>query len=128
MLRAFEEIVGKQMYSAFVRMLKQIGPDARTRRISVVVAAMLKYALDKAPAESKEGTLGAALLAIAEEPYLAHEQSPESQKLHELIDCLCGEAGMQNQRETAKGVPYSIAENAIAEFTSWYSMPWEDYY
>ena len=128
MLKEFEKIVGKQMYSAFVRMLKEIGPHARTHRISVVIAAMLKCTLDRLPGECEEGTLGDALSAIAEEPYLADEQSAESQKLHNLIDSLCDEAGMQNQRETAKGVPYSIAENAIAEFTSWYNIPWEDYY
>jgi len=43
-----------------------------------------------------------------------------------LIDKLCGEAEMQNERESARGMPYSIGENAITEFAGWYNMPWEN--
>ena len=115
------------MYSSFIKFLKEIGPDARTQHLSVVIAAMLKYALDQLPAHCEEGTLGEALLAISEEPYLIHEQSEEAEKLDELIVSLCDKAGMRNSRETSRGMHYTIAEGAIAEFTNWYAMPWEDY-
>ena len=77
MLQQFEEIVGKQMYAAFIRMLKEIGPEARTQRISVVIAAMLRYALDQLPPDCEEDTLDEALLEIVEEPYLAEEESTQ---------------------------------------------------
>jgi cell division protein ZapA (FtsZ GTPase activity inhibitor) len=124
-LKEFESIVGKEMCSAFIRMLKDIGPEARTHRISVVVAAMLMYALDQLSDECKKRSLGEALIALAEEPYLAQDASEESEKIHGLIEAICKKAGMQNHRHTSKGVPYSIAQNAIQEFTSWYNMPWE---
>ena len=88
---------------------------------------MLKYALEQLPAHCEEGSLGEALLVISEEPYLVHEQSEEVERLEELIDTLCETAGMQNSRETSQGMPYTIAEGAITEFTNWYAMPWEDY-
>ena len=44
-----------------------------------------------------------------------------------LIDGLCDEAGMMNERESARGEDYSIAEYAILEYAAWYNMPWEDY-
>lgn len=127
MLEEFEQIVSAHTCVAFLGMLKEIGPSARTHRISVVIAAMLGYAVCRVPDEPDEGSLGEALLAIDEEPYLAHERSPQSEKLFELIDCLCNEAGMVNQRTDSRGRSYSIAENTMAEFTSWYNMPWEDY-
>ena len=124
-LKEFEIIVGKEMCSAFIRMLKDIGPEARTHRISVVIAAMLKYALDQLPDECKKGSLGEALIAVAEEPYLAQEASKESKRIDDLVEAICKKAGMQNYRRTSKGMPYSIAQNAIQEYTSWHNMPWE---
>jgi hypothetical protein len=58
--------------------------------------------------------------------YLAAERSEEHELVFRLIDELCREAGMLNLRESARGALYSIAENAIAECTAWYNMPWED--
>jgi len=96
MLKEFEQIVGQQMSLSFIRFLEEIGPDARTQRISIVIAAVLKYALDLLPAHCEEGSLGEALLVISEEPYLVNEQSEEVARLEELIDTLCEKAGMQN--------------------------------
>ena len=47
--------------------------------------------------------------------------------LYDFIDALCKEAGMINERTSARGDQYSIAEHAILEYTAWYNMPWEDY-
>lgn len=123
----FKDIIGAQPYSAFLHLLKEIGPDARTHRISVVIAAMLHYALSKLPPDCEEGTLAQALVTMAEEPYGAAEGSAEYGLVFDLIDELCRKAGMRNLRESARGESYSIAENAIAEYAAWYNMPWEDY-
>jgi len=64
---------------------------------------------------------------LDEEPYLAYEPSEEYDKVYDLIDGLCHEAGMINERMSSKGEEYSISENAILEYTAWYNMPWEDY-
>ncbi len=125
-LKEFELIIGKRMFSAFIEMLKEIGPDARTHRMSVVIGAMLRFARDRLPGEFEDGSLAEALLRIEEEPYLASEESGESLRLQELVESLCEEAGMQNQRETSRGMPYSIAGSAIREYANWYNMPWED--
>lgn len=127
MIQEFKEIIGAQSYSTFLRMLKEIGPDARTHRISVVIAAMLRFALSKLPPDCEDGTLAQALVTLDEDPYLVAEQSEEYELVFDLIDELCREAGMSNLRESARGTPYSIAENTIAEYIAWYNMPWEDY-
>jgi hypothetical protein len=93
----------------------------------VVIAAMLRFALEKLYREGENGTLCQALVALDEEPYLAAEASEEYERLFELIDEMCREAGLRNRRESARGESYSIAENAIAEYIAWYHMPWEDY-
>ena len=127
MIQEFKEIIGAQSYSTFLRVLKEIGPDARTHRISVVIAAMLRFALSKLPPDCEDGTLAQALVTLDEDPYLVAEQSEEYELVFDLIDELCREAGMSNLRESARGTPYSIAENTIAEYIAWYNMPWEDY-
>ena len=123
----FKEIVGDQQFLSFIAFLKNIGPEARTHRISVVIASLLRFAVNQLPADCEDGSLDQALLALDEEPYLVHEQSDEYEMVFELIDGLCNEAGMMNERQSARGVQYSIAENAILEFVAWYNMPWEDY-
>ena len=127
MLKEFKKIIGNQSYSTFLSLLKEIGPDARTHRISVVIAAMLRFALEKLYREGENGTLCQALVALDKEPYLAAEASEEYERLFELIDEMCREAGLRNRRESATGESYIIAENAIAEYIAWYHMPWEDY-
>ena len=128
MLKQFEEIVGSSMFSAFPEMLKAIGPDARTERISVVIASMLRYALHQLPAHCEDDSLGQALIALDEGPYLAAEQSDECLCVAKLIGQLCKKAEMQNERQNSRGTCYSIAENVISQYVSWYNMPWEDPY
>ena len=128
MIKEFKKIIGKQSYMAFLNLLKTIGPDARTHRISVVIAAMLRFARNNISEDYEDGTLSHALVTLEEEPYLASEESEEYDLLCELMDELCTEGGLHNLRESARGESYSIAESAIAEYTSWYNMPWENNY
>ena len=95
MIEEFKEILGAQAYETFLRMLTEIGPDARTHRISVVIAAMLQFARSLLPADCDEGTLAQALVALEEEPHSVAEESEEYGMVSDLIDELCDEAGMQ---------------------------------
>ena len=122
-----KNIIGEQQYTSFLELLKDIGPDARTHRITVVIASILRFAANQIAPKCNEGTLSQALITLEEEPYLAHEQSDEYEIVYDVIDSLCTEAGMRNERESARGECYSIAENAILEYAAWYNMPWEDY-
>jgi hypothetical protein len=122
-----KEIIGDQQFLSFFALLENIGPEARTHRISVVIASILRFAVNQLPPDCEDGSLAQALLMLDEEPYLAHEQSDECEMVLDLIDCICTEAGMMNERESARGVAYSIAENTILEYAAWYNMPWEDY-
>ena len=123
----FREIIGDQHFASFLELLKEIGPDARTHRISVVIASILRFAIDQLPPDCEEGSLAQALVMLNDEPLLVHEESDEYDLVFDLIDGICNRAGMTNLRESARGDAYSIAENAILEYASWYNMPWEDY-
>jgi hypothetical protein len=127
MIEEFKEIVGEQSFAEFLRLLTTIGPDARTHRISVVIAAMLQYARSVLSDDVEEGTLAHALVVLEEEPYGVAEESEEYLRVFDLIDALCTEAGMRNLRQSYQGEGYSIADGAIAEYTRWYNMPWETY-
>ena len=121
----FEEIVGEQHFSSFLTLLREIGPDARSHRISVVIASILRFAVNQLPAECEDGSIAQALLVLDEEPHLAHEQCDEHEMVFDLVDGLCSEANLINQRESVRGEDYSIAENVISEYAAWYEMPWE---
>ena len=120
-------VIGDQQFLSFLDLLRNIGPEARTHRISVVIASILRFAVNQLPTDCEDGSLAQALLSLDEEPYLAHEQSDEYEMVFDLIDSLCNEAGMMNERESSRGEDYSIGENAILEYVAWYNMPWEDY-
>ncbi len=108
--------------------MRNIGPEARTHRISAVMASILRFAVNQLPPDCEDDSLAQALLTLDEEPNLAHEESDVHKMVLELIDGLCNEAGMMNKRESARGEDYSIAENTILEYAAWYNMPWEDYW
>lgn len=126
LLDELKDIIGNEQYSSFLELLKEIGPDARTHRISVVIASILRFAVNKLPPDCDEGTLSQALIILDEEPYLADEQPDEYELVYSVIGSICTEAGMQNERQSSRGDGYSIADNAIMEYTAWYNMPWED--
>ena len=45
--RSLQDVVGKETYDVWVDMLRELVPDGRTHRLSVVIAGMLLYAVDK---------------------------------------------------------------------------------
>lgn len=57
MISEFKKLVGAREYTAFMDLLKEIGPHARTHRISVVIAAMLRYARGQVAGDLERGTL-----------------------------------------------------------------------
>ncbi len=126
MVAEFKEIVGDQYFSSFLALLKEIGPDARTHRISVVIASILRFAVNQLPPECEDGSIAQALLVLDEEPSLAYEQSDEHEMVFDLVDGLCSEANMMNERESTRGEDCSIAENAILEYAAWYNRLRED--
>ncbi len=127
LLKEFKETVGDIAYKTIIQMLKDIGPDARTQRISVVIAGILRFAVRNCAEHYDDAeALSNALIAVEEEPWRAEESSEEFDLLYTFIDELCLETGMLNERMSSKGYSYSIAEHAIIEYARWHAMPWED--
>lgn len=109
----------------WLEMLGSLVPDGRTHRLSVVVAGMLRHAVDVAMArfgEDAPGRSAAASLIRA-----AEESDPEQvgDQVGDLVDRLFRDAKVAGKRVNARGDEYSVLDNAIQEFTSWYAMPWE---
>ena len=123
MLKKFKQLIGKREYEVFLKLFREIGPDSRTHRISLVMAGMLRYALHQI-SEYEEGSLEEALIVVDEDPYASEN---EAEVILELVDEICKEAGMRNHRIASRGTEYSIGENVLEEYCRWYAMPWEDY-
>jgi len=117
--------VGAQTYSVWLEMLGSLVPDGRTHRLSIVVAGMLRHAVDVAVArfgeDAPEHSAAASLIGAAEEADL--EQAAD--QIGDLVARLFRDAKVAGRRVNARGDEYSILDSSIQEFTSWYAMPWE---
>ena len=122
--RSLQDVVGKETYAVWVDMLRQLVPDGRTHRLSVVVAGMLQYATAIAEEldedELEEDSVALSLIK-------ANEMGPDEIKdeLHDVVKRLFKDASVTFDRVSKRGQPYSIADEAYNEFVSWYDYPWD---
>lgn len=122
--RSLESIVGEKIYSVWVDMLKELVPDGRTHRLSVVVAGMLQYAAQVASQKSgnrpKEGSVEASLIYADE-----LDEDEGAAELSDLIEQLFDDAKVPYRRRSSRGIEYSIIDDALIEYFHWQDMPWE---
>ena len=122
--KSFETIVGKNVYSVWVKMLRSLVPQGRTHRLSVLIAGMLQYAVDivyENRNKLEEDTIEHLLIMASE----AYDIDEALEHISEALEKLFDDAGVKYGRVSAKGEEYSIAQNAVYEFINWYSMSWE---
>lgn len=124
--RSFSGVVGVDTYAVWVRMLRELVPDGRTHRLSVMLAGMLHYAAAIAAAanqdeEEDEHSLAASLMEATE----VSDPSEVEDLIHDAVVQLFKDAKLRFERTNARGVKYSLAEDAYTEFIHWYDMPWE---
>jgi len=123
--RSLSAVVGKETCKVWVNILRELVPDGRTHRLSVVVASMLQYALtvgqSKRDEELADDSVERSLLDAAE----VGDPSEVADLLHDVTTQLFKDAGVEYQRTNSRGSHYSIVEDAYDEFMRWYDMPWE---
>lgn len=123
--RSLQDVVGKETYSVWVDMLRELVPDGRTHRLSVVVAGMLEYAVDKSTQinhrNEEEHSLAMSLVDATD------TSDPESIKelIHDVVERLFKDAGVEYERVSKRGEHYSIADEIYNEFSGWYDYPWD---
>jgi len=120
--RSLQDVVGKETYTVWVNMLRELVPDGRTHRLSVLLAGMLQYALALAEAldedEVEEGSVALSLIN-------ANEMGADEIKdeLHDVAKRLFEDAGATFDRVNKRGEPYSVVDEAYNEFVVWYDYP-----
>jgi len=123
--RSLQDIVGKDTYTVWVDMLRELVPDGRTHRLSVVVAGMLQYALDKAMKikhrNEEEHSIAMSLIDSADTVNIDHIKA----LIHDVVDRLFKDAGVSYERVSKRGEHYSIADEIYNEFSSWFDYPWD---
>jgi len=119
MSRDLETLVGKEVYTTWVAMLKKLVPYGRTHRLSVIVAGMLQYAWGQPRIEKNS------VCTIFEEAGDDMDFEETGQALLPVIEQLFKDAGVKWRRTNYKGHGYSIAEESLQEFFNWDLMPWE---
>ena len=123
--RSLQDVVGKETYSVCVEMLRALVPGGRTHRLSVVVAGMLQYALEKAEMirhkNEEEHSVAMSLIDAADAGY------PDGIKelIQDIVDRLFKDAGVSYERVSKRGDHYSIADEVYNEFASWFNYPWD---
>ena len=122
--RSLQDVVGKETYEVWVNMLRELVPDGRTHRLSVVIAGMLHYATAIAE-QFDEEELGKDSVALS--LLNANEMGPDEIKdeLHDVMKRLFNDAGVTFDRVSKRGEPYSVADEAYNEYFSWYDYPWD---
>jgi hypothetical protein len=122
--RSLQDVVGKQTYDVWVDMLRELVPDGRTHRLSVVIAGMLQYATAVAEKldedELEEDSVALSLIN-------ANEMDPDQLKseLHDVVKKLFKDADVVFDRTSKRGESYSVADEAYNEYFSWYDYPWD---
>jgi hypothetical protein len=122
--RSLQDVVGKETYDVWVDMLRELVPDGRTHRLSVIIAGMLHYATAIAEQfdedELEEDSVALSLIN-------ANEMGPDEVKdeLHDVMKRLFNDAGVTFDRVSKRGEPYSVADEAYNEYVSWYDYPWD---
>lgn len=122
--RSLQDVVGKETYDLWVDMLRELVPDGRTHRLSVVIAGMLHYATIMAERfdedELDEGSVALSLVNANE-----GDSDQVKGELHDVIKRLFADAGVTFDRVSRRGDPYSVADEAYDEYVSWYDYPWD---
>ncbi len=116
-------IVDKNTYLLWVDMLKLLGLNGRTQRISVFVAGMLQYAYElylKNLDSDEQNKLGELMIAAFE---TGHDEAQEW--LSPVLQELFRDAGLRWEKTNSKGQKYSVIAASIDEFYRWHDMPWE---
>ena len=117
-------VVGAKVYDVWLDMLRELVPWGRTHRLAPMVAGMFQYASALAANHKdvdKEGSVAWRLIAATETP----DPDEVQELLMDLMQQLFKDAKVKSARTSAKGIPYSIAEDAIQEYVRWEDMPWE---
>lgn len=123
--RTLSSVVSAETYSVWLEMLRSLVPDGRTHRLSIVVAGMLRHAVEVAVARfgdtAPERSAAASLIRAAE------EGDPEQVADHiaDLAERLFRDAKVTGRRVNAQGDEYNLNDSSIEDFASWYAMPWE---
>ncbi len=122
--RSLQDVVGKETYTVWVDMLRELVPDGRTHRLSVVIAGMLQYATAIAEKldedELEEDSVASSLIN-------ANEMDPDQLKreLHDVVKKVFRDADVAFDRVSTRGDQYSLADEAYNEYFSWYDYPWD---
>ena len=123
--RSLQDVVGKETYAVWVNMLRELVPDGRTHRLSVVIAGMLQYTFEVAERidDKNEDEHSVAMSVID----AAESGNPDDIKglIHDVVAQLFDDAGVAYERISKRGEPYSIADEAYNEFASWFDYPWD---
>jgi hypothetical protein len=122
--RSLQEVVGKETYSVWVDMLRELVPGGRTHRLSVVMAGMLQFALERAMQirhlNEEDHSVALSLVAANE----AGDPEGIKELIHDVVARLFKDAGVKHERVSKGGERYSIADEIYNEFSSWYDYPW----
>lgn len=123
--RSLQDVVGKETYDVWVDMLRELVPEGRTHRLCVVVAGMLEYAVGRSMQikhmNEEEHSVAMSLIDTTD------TGDPENIKalIHDIVDRLFKDAGVEYERVSKRGERYSIADETYNEFSIWYDYPWD---
>ena len=123
--RSLQDVVGKETYAVWVDMLRELVPDGRTHRLSVLIAGMLQYTLELSERiehrNEEDHSVAMSIIDATETGDIDQIKG----LIHDLVDRLFMDAGIAYERVSKRGERYSIADQAYYEFARWFDYPWD---
>ena len=104
--RNFRAVVGADTYAVWVRMLRELVPDGRTHRLSVMLSGMLHYTAALAAANQDEAEDEHSLAASLIEATEASDPSEVEDLIHDAVVQLFKDAKVRFERTSARGTKY----------------------
>ena len=123
--RSLKTVVGEETYSVWVAMLRDLIPNGRTHRLSVLIAAMLQYAYSVADGKRKKDLNDDSVeQSLLDAGGFGNPEEVE-EVIGDVVKQLFKDADVEYQRISKSGERYSIAESVYEEYARWFDMPWE---
>ena len=119
-----KEILNQSEYEFLLELLKTLVPEGRTHRLAVFVAGCYHYIHHIADQKQKGNPTAERFTELADS--LINDYNEDAHiELEKSLKSLFGDANVKFIRTNSRGDSYSIIDNTMEEFISWFNMPWE---
>lgn len=119
-----KEFLEPSEYDFLLKLFKSLVPEGRTHRLSVFVAGCLHYIHDIAEQKRDVNPAAERFAELADSLFDDYDENSHIE-LEKSLKSVFKDAKVKFNRTASRGDSYSIVDDAMEEFITWFNMPWE---